>query len=253
MAKSAAAEVCSAQTFLCVSVVTELTSESARGGDFKSLKFNLSGMQGLRKVSMKVFSREAFLQFHVSTASTIVLIAYFGTLVTTSIAQEPSETFFVVQSNDSLPAPEIPAQVGLKKGTDCETVPPDPSLSNLSADIQPRKRNGEIVSGADLPPDCAKHALGIRPAQTLTLPCTSCEPSTCELLQLARFCHQPLYFDDQCLERYGVRSCCCQPAASACHLTTVKNDCLREHADGLKLKSTRKRLHNECSAHSDAL
>jgi hypothetical protein len=128
-------------------------------------------------------------------------------------AQQSEGPRFALQVPDSLPEPSEPATTEAQIAGDCEQVPPDPPLSALSADISPRK-DGQIVSSDQLPTDCAKFALGSAPAQML-LPSGRCEPSACELLQLARFCHRPLYFNDECLERYGVRSCCCQPAASA--------------------------------------
>jgi hypothetical protein len=90
-------------------------------------------------------------------------------------------------------------------------------LATLTTDIRPRDRAGEIVAGDALPVDCAQYVFTDERSLSLDLSCDTCRPKWCDVLQLANFCHRPLYFEEACLERCGMRSCCCQPAASALH------------------------------------
>jgi hypothetical protein len=126
-----------------------------------------------------------------------------------------------------LPAPAGPAPVeqlppsdaaqlnGPALPKECEPAPSDNPLFTLTTDIRPRTPDGEVVPADQLPFNCA----GLKPIQqkvmSTNLSCDTCYPGYCDLLSMARFCHKPLYFNDDCLERYGVESCCCQPCASA--------------------------------------
>ncbi len=98
---------------------------------------------------------------------------------------------------------------------ECKPAPTDNPLFTLTTDIRPRTADGKLVAADQLPFNCA----GVKPVQQRTmsidLSCDTCYPGHCDILSLARFCHKPLYFNDDCLERCGIESCCCQPCASA--------------------------------------
>jgi hypothetical protein len=126
-----------------------------------------------------------------------------------------------------LPAPTIAAPVeqlppsdtaqlnGPALPDECKPAPTDNPLFTLTTDIRPRTREGKLVAAEQLPFNCA----GVKPVQqqimSIDLSCDTCYPGYCDLLSMARFCHKPLYFNDDCLERCGVERCCCQPCASA--------------------------------------
>lgn len=215
LAKFAAIEEYSAPKDLFVSIITELTRQIPLAPTIAGLGL-ASGGRDFPMASMKAFralmslSRVASALF--STLS-IVFVALFSEMLP---AQELSQGMrLVLQSPESLPEPRDETADAVRLPDDCERVPPDPPLSALNADIRPRNHDGQFISSEDLPTNCARYALGEPTARVLCLPSGACQPSTCELLQMARFCHHPLYFNDECLERYGVRSCCIQPAASA--------------------------------------
>ncbi len=112
---------------------------------------------------------------------------------------------------ESIPAPtNVPASP-----PECESAPADQPLWKLNTDIRPRTHDGQIITADRLPVNCA----GLKPPEqrmmNVELSCNSCYPGYCDILSLARFCHQPLYFNDDCLESCGCESCCCQPARSA--------------------------------------
>jgi hypothetical protein len=116
------------------------------------------------------------------------------------------------QTNEPAPTAvgELPAPV------DCKPFNLEP-LSSLSVDISPIDQPGQITLGAERPQGCFSYVLGEPPAIFL-----GGEPRgpDCDLLRICcgwQFCHRPLYFEERCLERYGCRTCCCQPAASALH------------------------------------
>jgi hypothetical protein len=97
----------------------------------------------------------------------------------------------------------------------CQPVPVDPPLSAITTDIRPRASDGKLVASERLPFNCS----GVRPAQqqmmNTGLQSNTCYPGYCDLLSMARFYHKPLYFNDDLVERCGVKRCCCQPSASA--------------------------------------
>jgi hypothetical protein len=97
----------------------------------------------------------------------------------------------------------------------CQPVPVDPPLSAITTDIRPRASDGKLVAPEQLPFNCS----GVKPVQqqmmSIGLQSDTCYPGYCDLLSMARFYHKPLYFNDDCLERCGVKRCCCQPSASA--------------------------------------
>jgi hypothetical protein len=94
----------------------------------------------------------------------------------------------------------------------------DTPLAMLTVDVQPVERPGQVQLSAVRPKDCGSYALGGVPATTLFLGgnCSSAGLDLSVACQ-GQFCHRPLYFEERCLERYGCRSCCCQPVASALH------------------------------------
>jgi len=171
-----------------------------------------------------------------------VYVVVASTMLTAAcVAQDDVGPHLLAQSSELLPAPGPNTVANVELPAECQPVPPDPPLSALSVDVEPRNRNGQIVAREQLPENCAVNVVGQAQFPSVPIGCASCRPSLCELLQPAQFCHQPLYFDDDCLERYGVRACACQPAASAvvfygdALLLPVKmlrqcpNDCVRTH------------------------
>jgi hypothetical protein len=148
----------------------------------------------------------------------------FQLLATSAIAQwqspGPSGPTLVAQAPESLPPPTAPATEDRAVPEGCPPAPDDTPLPALTVDIAPRyaegdDRAGEVIPIDQLPPNCATHLTSDVRAAELDLSCASCQMGLCELLQLAQYCHNPLYFEERLLERYGIRSCCCQPLASA--------------------------------------
>jgi len=126
------------------------------------------------------------------------------------------------QTFEQIPAPAVPDTTVDNPNVDYTTVPPDecmkivdPPLTALSTNIQPRNAEGQDVSNEKLPTNCAQSVFTEHTFMSIDLSCNSCSPRWCDVLGLAHFCHQPLYFEEKCLERCGQRSCCCQPSASA--------------------------------------
>ena len=83
----------------------------------------------------------------------------------------------------------------------------DQPLTSLSVDIRPRDRDGVLVATADLPTNCwaASGREGL-PIWLEVAPICAWWDCNC-LLAFARFCHQPLYFEDPALERCGDDRC----------------------------------------------
>jgi hypothetical protein len=122
----------------------------------------------------------------------------------------------LAQASEPLPLPAAPAENQEGLPPECSAIV-DPPLSALSTDIQPRNNEGQIVSSENLPADCAQaqKVFADKRYLAIDLACDSCRPRWCDVLGFAHFCHHPLYFEEVCLERCGVCSCCCQPTASA--------------------------------------
>ncbi len=89
----------------------------------------------------------------------------------------------------------------------------DVPISQLTVDIRPRDLEGHVVPQETLPEDCNTY---------LSIPAMY---SSSDLLMArgrgllrcwrgAQFCHRPLYFEDICLERWGICHSCLQPAIS---------------------------------------
>jgi hypothetical protein len=147
----------------------------------------------------------------------------FQLLATSAIAQRQSPSqqgpVLVAQQTESLPAPQPPSTGGRSVPEGCPPAPTDTPLFELNVNIAPRylpgdQRAGQLVPGEQLPPNCAPQLTDVRSAE-IDPSCTSCQMNVCELLQLAQYCHNPLYFEERLLERYGTRTCCCQPLQSA--------------------------------------
>lgn len=147
--------------------------------------------------------------------------AFVVMLAATCVAQQSWNSRMAFQSSEPLPSPSATQKAATGMPDYCQPVDPDPHLSELTVDISPRAVDkagqvirDELVPSDMLPADCAKYAIGSEPAQVMVTDGPS-GLRTCDLLPYARFCHHPLYFNDEGLERYGIRSCCVQPAASA--------------------------------------
>jgi hypothetical protein len=118
-----------------------------------------------------------------------------------------------VHSQEPLPPAELqladdrPADYATRRDQYCPPLVNRP-LNELTVDIRPVDPHGEFVSDDNLPSNCM-------PAPT-TEHMTwfldyghGCRDSSCrDLLQLARFCHPKLLFEDPLLERYGADFFC---------------------------------------------
>jgi hypothetical protein len=121
---------------------------------------------------------------------------------------------FVAQAPEVLPPPATTALPQEREVPEaCKPVPEDPPLAALMVDVRPRDLEGNIVPLSSLPTDCATHLFSEPRAIMIDTAC--CPTNACDLLQLAAYCHNPLYFEERLLERYGKRTCCCQPLQSA--------------------------------------
>ena len=127
-------------------------------------------------------------------------------------AQQYGPTF-VAQAPETLPPPATAAPAERDVPDACQPVPGDTPLVALSVDVRPRDIEGNIVTADRLPTDCATHLFPEERFVNIDTHC--CQMNVCDLLQLAAYCHNPLYFEERLLERYGKRTCCCQPLQSA--------------------------------------
>jgi len=133
------------------------------------------------------------------------------------LAQE-GELYWEVLADESLPPPAPPSAAAGEWPADCPPQAIDRPLRELNADIRARNpQDGQPVAVENLPPDCAKYVFTKVQYEPIVPRCGPSRPNTCDLLQLARFSYRPLYFEEPLLERYGIRSCCFQPGASALH------------------------------------
>lgn len=141
--------------------------------------------------------------------------AFVGVALLASVSRAEGLGFpRLTQASEPLPLPPQTEQVQEDSPLRCLEIK-DPPLSALSTDIQPRTADGQIVANENLPADCSQGVFTDKQYMQIDLACDSCRPRWCDLLGFANFCHNPLYFEEVCLERCGVRSCCCQPTASA--------------------------------------
>jgi hypothetical protein len=82
-------------------------------------------------------------------------------------------------------------------------APSDKPLSALTVDIYPHDSEGQPVSLADVPPSCWGATGQPGPVVFIEEGPARCSLRCHDMLQLARFCHQPLYFQDVPVERCG--------------------------------------------------
>lgn len=102
--------------------------------------------------------------------------------------------------------PPRPAEAEANAATGCVALV-DAPLTSLTVDIAPRTSDGAVVPPEDLPTDCWAASGREWPAIWLEAgPICAWWDCNC-LLALARFCHQPLYFEDPALERCGESRC----------------------------------------------
>ncbi len=118
---------------------------------------------------------------------------------------------YVAQAPETLPPPT--ASVEREIPDACKPVPADTPLAALHVDVRPRDIEGNVITPDGLPTDCATHLFP--EARFVNVDTHCCPMNVCDLLQLAAYCHNPLYFEERLLERYGKRTCCCQPLQSA--------------------------------------
>jgi hypothetical protein len=116
--------------------------------------------------------------------------------------------------SEALPAPEPPVKAERPPLEGCDVKLVNPTLGELTVDTRPRIA-GNVVPPEDLPSDCASAVFTGQTYMNINVACGCGRPDYFGVLRLARYCHRPLYFNDDCLERCGVRSCWCQPGASA--------------------------------------
>jgi hypothetical protein len=131
--------------------------------------------------------------------------------------EEFSSRRWFAQAAEPLPVPRMQAESTDSLPEQCKPAPVDLPLSELTTDVRPRDRERQVVSADALPVDCADHIFTEERFLSIGLSSDSCRANRCDVLRLAHFCHRPLYFEEECLERCGMKSCCCQPAASALH------------------------------------
>jgi hypothetical protein len=150
------------------------------------------------------------------------LLSSFASPTAVVVAQEAANP--IMESPAELPPPQNLPPAGDQNVPDrCQPVPYDKPLGQLDTDIQPRHAAPAVAVGSqptpiaasDLPYSCSAPNRSGRRTLNFALCCESCYPSYCDILALAHFCHRPLYFNDDCLERCGCQWCCCQPAGSA--------------------------------------
>ena len=114
-------------------------------------------------------------------------------------------------SEEPIPAELVPTTDNADEH--CQKLVVDVPISQLTVDIRPRDPEGHVVPEEALPEDCNRY---------FNVPAMY---SSADLLLArargllrcwrgAQFCHRPLYFEDACLERWGICHSCLQPAIS---------------------------------------
>jgi hypothetical protein len=113
------------------------------------------------------------------------------------------------QLQESLPpqttdrAAELRAEASSANDSLCAPLD-DPPLSALAIDIRPRDADGRLVPANNTPPGCWQQTGKEGPPQFIGGGLGRCHWNCHDLLQLARFCHRPIYFEDVALERCGL-------------------------------------------------
>jgi hypothetical protein len=99
----------------------------------------------------------------------------------------------------------------------CLPLPTDLAGIELTADIQPRGKDSQIVSEEKLPKNCAQYVFSTDPTLYDDSGILSGGFAPGYNWAAAQFCHNPLYFEETALERCGVEHGCCQPFISGAH------------------------------------
>jgi hypothetical protein len=115
-------------------------------------------------------------------------------------AQEPLPT-------PPQPAAAEPSTLMPRREQYCPTLDSRP-LTALTVDIRPVDSEGELVTDEELPGNCMPASATEAMPMFLEYGPGSFDCSCRDLLQLARFCHPKLLFDDPMLERYGADYIC---------------------------------------------
>jgi hypothetical protein len=152
---------------------------------------------------------------HVATVFAVTLLTIFAAEQLSVCSGQELPPPSTPTPAEPLPQPEGAQLNGPALQDACEPAPTDNPPFKLTVDIRPRTSEGQLVADKDLPFNCAGLKQVQQRVMSTDLSCDTCYPRYCDLLGLARFCHKPLYFNDDCLERCGVEQCCCQPCASA--------------------------------------
>jgi len=145
----------------------------------------------------------------------IIVLATFTSVLPQVVVGQETMPPTSAESVAPLPPPDAAQLNAPAVPNECKDTPVDNPLFTLNTDIRPRTADGQLVADDKLPFNCAKLKPVQQQVMNIDLSCDTCYPGYCDLLSMARFCHKPLYFNDDCLERCGVESCCCQPCASA--------------------------------------
>ena len=133
-----------------------------------------------------------------------LLALFLSCLSKAALAQE---TLPALRGNDSTESANESGQPGSEasKSPDSAQCPKmtDAPLSSLTVDVSPRDAKGNHVSPEDRPQGCWFQDGKTRRPIFLEAEYVGCDLGCCELLKLARFCHPPVYFEDEPFERCG--------------------------------------------------
>ncbi len=145
-----------------------------------------------------------------SKATIAVLTIAIATCCAGAIGQES----LPVQSQEN----ETVAETA-NNGVPCTPIS-DLPLGSLTVDARPRKADGNLVNLAQLPAGCWESSPLAANIGVIFMDgnCGWHIDLSREVLELARFCHRPLFFEDVSLERYGVSNCY-PPLHAATHFT----------------------------------
>ena len=135
-----------------------------------------------------------------------VLLAVLSGLVSgngSSLAQPPESLLLVAR----IPAAE-PGDETIPEGNRSCPLLNDPPLSALAVDIRPRDADGQLVPESDTPAGCWEPSSMEGPTLFMGGAPVRRSWGCHDLLQLARFYHRPLYFEDAAVERYGLVPSC---------------------------------------------
>jgi hypothetical protein len=163
-----------------------------------------------RRPTLAMKNRRLDVSQFASHASTFVVLAIFATSWCFPVTgQEP------LPLQDDLETPT--ANDDAESESPCETIE-DLPLSQLTVDARLRGLDGTLLDQDDQPMNCWTSRGSDGSVLFIGGSCGCCNDLSYQVLQLARFCHRPLLFEDVSLERYGV-SDCCPPLHAATHFT----------------------------------